>query len=218
MPEYRCVAVEVMMGSQSDGQKRQWFSGVIGGLTLLATLLTGVGALFGIYKTIFTGPRVVDFSAEPDTLRPGETLVLNWIVDDADRVVITPQVGEVPLQGRRTLHPDRSLQYVLTAEKGLQKKVVSLNVAVERPAEPPLPPVPAPAPVGEGPATEARSNEARSNEARSNEARSNDGEPAESAPQARLYEGEGELIDGLPLDSPPRARVSFEPAAPTGCS
>lgn len=202
-----------MSSPQSSSVKRQWFSGTMGALTALATVLTGIGGIFGIYKTFFTGPRVLDFSAEPQIVQAGQTVVLNWSVDDAERILITPRIGEVPLQGRRTVQPETDTVYILTAERGMQHKVVRLNITVRPKAEsaatdassgkPSTPVIPDP------PATVAE--QAAAPPAASSESEEN---PVERTAwsERRTYAGNGTVVEGLATDDPPRAKVTLQPA------
>ena len=70
-------------------------------------------------------PREVDPTApapeleiflEPSLVRPGESAMLRWESRNADRVVITPDVGPVIASGRLRLFPESGATYQVTAE------------------------------------------------------------------------------------------------------
>jgi hypothetical protein len=52
----------------------------------------------------------------PDTIHLGESTLLSWNSFNATRVVITPGVGSVPLQGRREVSPRATTTYTITIE------------------------------------------------------------------------------------------------------
>ncbi|MCG6895290.1 MAG: hypothetical protein LJE65_16940, partial [Desulfobacteraceae bacterium] len=60
-------------------------------------------------------PQVV-LSLDPDRLIRGETAVLSWEVLGADRVEIQPGIGSVPASGSRTVQPEQTTEYTLTAQ------------------------------------------------------------------------------------------------------
>jgi hypothetical protein len=168
--------------SESSSAKKHWFSSTLGFLTAVATILSGIGALAGFSRTYFTGPRVVTFIVEPETVNSGEPVQLSWTVEDADKVTILPRIGEVSLIGKRTVHLRRNTTYTLSAEKGLQKKVVQLEVLVQRPIEAAVEaPVPSAMP------------------------------DSEAIPEERAYAGSGTVTDGLAGDIAPEAKVSIKP-------
>ncbi|MBC8120783.1 MAG: hypothetical protein H7Y22_02970 [Gemmatimonadaceae bacterium] len=193
------------MAKSQSGGTRQWFMTVFGGITAIATVVTAVGALVGTARMFFAGPRVVSFIAEPEVLQPGAPLVLRWQVEEADRVTIQPGIGEVALEGRRTLKPRRDIEYTLVAEKGLQQKVVHLDITVQSepavetpPTEPPAlrverPATPPddPAPVADQPSTEATL----------------------TWTERVRFEGVGVVLSGLQGDAPPTAEIAVEPQA-----
>lgn len=169
--------------SQSSNAKNHWFSSTLGFLTAVATILSGIGALVGFSRNYFTGPRVVTFIAEPETVNPGEPIELTWNVEDADKVTILPRIGEVSLVGKRSVRLRSDTTYTLSAEKGLQKKVVQLEVLVQKSAEAP---VETPDPSAVSPSIE-------------------------NASQERTYFGVGSVTEGLSGDNPPEAKVFIKP-------
>ncbi len=191
-----------MSESQPGSAKRQWLNGLFGGLTALATVLTGIGALVGVTRTFFAGPRVVSFVAEPESVRPGEPFVLSWTVEEADKVIIEPRIGEVSLEGKRTLRPSRNTEYTLTAEKGLTRKTVQLTVTI---AEATVPPRSLPSPdVQPAPAVEPAPVPVP-------EQRNPDAAPEPETFQKLTFRGTGVVLKGLAGDAPPEAQVEIVP-------
>jgi hypothetical protein len=169
--------------SESSSAKKHWFSSTLGFLTAVATILSGIGALVGFSRTFFTGPRVVTFIVEPEIVNSGEPVELSWTVEDADKVTILPRIGEVSLIGKRTVRLRSNTTYTLSAEKGLQKKVVQLEVFVQHPTETSVEtPVPPTVPVS-----------------------------SEAIPEERAYAGSGSVTEGLSGDTAPEAKVSLKP-------
>ncbi len=61
------------------------------------------------------GPIVLNFSASPSTINPGESSTLTWNVSDADTVNIIPDVGTVASSGSTSVSPEVSTTYTLSA-------------------------------------------------------------------------------------------------------
>ena len=60
--------------------------------------------------------RILRFDATPNTIQPGGTANLAWVVEGADTVSITPGPGNVDAhQGRLDVSPTSTTQYTLTA-------------------------------------------------------------------------------------------------------
>lgn len=66
-------------------------------------------------------PRITEFSATPDDIKPGEKVMLRWEVAAATDVTIEPGVGKVPLRGTAEVLPQKTTRYTLTAagERGM---------------------------------------------------------------------------------------------------
>jgi serine/threonine protein kinase len=79
------------------------------------------------------GPPLIDFAATPARIKPGESTLLEWNVQNAYRIRIDPDIGEVQTPGSRTQTPHKSVSYVLTAtgKGGIETKKV--DIAVEAP-------------------------------------------------------------------------------------
>lgn len=74
--------------------------------------------------------RIVQFTAQPSTVRPGESSRLTWLVENADSVTITPQPGDVPLSGSADVIPAQTTTYRLTARLGDQEIHSDVTVTV----------------------------------------------------------------------------------------
>ncbi len=60
--------------------------------------------------------RIASFTAEPRNLRPGESTRLNWLVEGAESVTISPEPGAVdPNSGNVEVTPSQTTTYTLTA-------------------------------------------------------------------------------------------------------
>lgn len=76
-------------------------------------------------------PRVNNFSASSDNIKPGENVTLKWDVSDAAATTIDSGIGKVPLAGARQVSPQRTTRYTLTAtgDKGVSTAWVTVSVA-----------------------------------------------------------------------------------------
>ncbi len=61
-------------------------------------------------------PEVISFSAVPDTIDLGQSLDLQWEVENADTVSIDNSIGAVDTAGSLSVSPTESTTYTLTAE------------------------------------------------------------------------------------------------------
>ncbi|MBA2883200.1 hypothetical protein HNR65_003562 [Desulfosalsimonas propionicica] len=57
----------------------------------------------------------VQISADPQTIKPGETSTLSWSASNADTCAIEPDIGEVDTIGSLDVSPDESTVYSITA-------------------------------------------------------------------------------------------------------
>jgi len=60
-------------------------------------------------------PPMAAFAPSSFSIYQGDSVDLSWTVDNADRCVITPGIGAVPTNGKMTVRPDQTTEYVLTA-------------------------------------------------------------------------------------------------------
>jgi uncharacterized cupredoxin-like copper-binding protein len=79
---------------------------------------------------------IIDFVAAPTKIKSGENIQLEWNVQNAYRVRIDPELGEVQTPGSKTLNPQKSVSYVLTAtgKGGIETKKVDVTVEAPSPS------------------------------------------------------------------------------------
>src|SRR4030042_5392354 len=82
------------------------------------------------------GPVIKQFYASPASISQGDSCTLNWTVTGAEMVTIEPGPGAVPASGSRTVTPDATIVYELTANTG--------SVATSADTTVPVSPKPAP--------------------------------------------------------------------------
>jgi predicted secreted protein len=63
-------------------------------------------------------PVINQFYASPASISQGDSCTLNWTVTGAEMVTIEPGPGAVPASGSRTVTPDATIVYELTANTG----------------------------------------------------------------------------------------------------
>ena len=63
-------------------------------------------------------PTINYFYASPVSISQGDSCTLNWTVTGAEMVTIEPGLGVVPVSGSRTVTPDATVVYELTANTG----------------------------------------------------------------------------------------------------
>jgi len=61
-------------------------------------------------------PQIVDFGLTPETIATGDETQISWSVEGADRVSLSPGIGEVEAMGTLMVRKSRSTRYTLTAE------------------------------------------------------------------------------------------------------
>ncbi|HLH16953.1 MAG TPA: OmpA family protein [Bryobacteraceae bacterium] len=71
------------------------------------------------------GPQIVRFEASPVTIQPGQSSTLSWATNGASTVTISPNVGNVPVNGSVTVTPASTTTYTLTATSSDGKSVTS---------------------------------------------------------------------------------------------
>jgi hypothetical protein len=121
--------------------------------TLTATAGTNTTAdQCGIVVTVGgTGgpPRIIRFSATPMTINSGQTSTLLWVVENADKVNVSPTVGDTTVNGSQDVSPAQTTQYTLTATNkfGTATAQATVNVNIVTPtkivsftADPPVSP------------------------------------------------------------------------------
>src|SRR5215471_11463582 len=73
--------------------------------------------------------RIVNFSAEPASIKPGQSFTLVWHTENPSGVTIDPEPGRVMPRGSRQLKPSATTTYPLTA-RGPNNQVLTKTVTV----------------------------------------------------------------------------------------
>lgn len=81
-------------------------------------------------EPISTIPAINFFSADATTIMQGGTVFLEWEVDDADEVTITPVLNEVPSSSSASVSPSETTTYTLTATNTLGSSTADLTINV----------------------------------------------------------------------------------------
>ncbi len=84
-----------------------------------------------------TPPAITSFKAEPATIPVGQTTVLTWSVEKADRIRIVPEDGVVLASDRRSVSPGRTTTYSLIASNSAGTVQAAVTVSVTSPNLPP---------------------------------------------------------------------------------
>ncbi|MCU1284521.1 MAG: pyrrolo-quinoline quinone [Acidobacteriales bacterium] len=81
-------------------------------------------------KVIVSPPVVVQFSANPTSLGPGQSSKLSWSVSNADKVTIDQGIGDVALVSSTTVSPTTTTTYTLTATGPTSTKTATVQITV----------------------------------------------------------------------------------------
>lgn len=81
-------------------------------------------------STARTEIRITRFSATPDMIAAGQNAILEWVVENADTVTISPEVGSVRPSGTATVMPNQTTEYVLVARANDREMRASITVRV----------------------------------------------------------------------------------------
>lgn len=76
-------------------------------------------------------PLITSFDASPNSIKAGESAVLNWHVAETSNVTIEPDIGAAEPAGTSSVSPARTTTYKLTASNGAKKDVAYCTVTVE---------------------------------------------------------------------------------------
>ena len=71
--------------------------------------------------------RIVTFEAKPASIKPGESVVLNWLVENPSAPAIEPGIGRVTPRGTMRVTPSATTTYTLT--NGDLTRTVTVTVA-----------------------------------------------------------------------------------------
>ncbi len=92
----------------------------------------GTPPLRGGYTEAATLPaRIMTFTAQPASIKPGESVTLDWAVENPRTVTITPDVGRAAPRGPLKVTPKATTTYTLTITgvNGTVTKAVTVTVA-----------------------------------------------------------------------------------------
>src|SRR5262245_66138261 len=90
------------------------------------------GPLRGGYSEAGTLPaRILEFKAEPATLKPGQSATLTWAVENPRSTTISPEVGRAAPRGVLKVTPKASTTYTLTVTgtNGTLTKTATVTIA-----------------------------------------------------------------------------------------
>jgi hypothetical protein len=74
-------------------------------------------------------PRIISFEARPASIKPGESALLVWSVENPGGPVIEPAIGPVIPRGSRQVSPSATTSYTLTM-RGANDAVITRSVTV----------------------------------------------------------------------------------------
>lgn len=81
-------------------------------------------------EPISTVPNINFFTADATTIMQGGTVFLEWEVDDADKVTITPVLNEVSSSSSASVSPTETTTYTLTATNTLGSSTKDLTINI----------------------------------------------------------------------------------------
>jgi hypothetical protein len=75
-------------------------------------------------------PVISKFTSSADTVSAGQPVTLDWVVTDATRVTLQPEVGTVPNSGTRSITPSATTTFKLIAsnDTGATTREITVNV------------------------------------------------------------------------------------------
>src|SRR5262249_12284699 len=103
-------------------------------------------AASNVQPTPPTPAPTITLRASPATIDRGGSVTLQWEARNAASVTITPAVGDVPVNGNRSLSPVSSVSYTATATGPGGSATDIARVTVNIPAPPPVVDAPPPRP------------------------------------------------------------------------
>lgn len=81
--------------------------------------------------------RIMDFKAEPESIKPGQSVTLTWATENPTGVALEPDAGRVTARGVQQFSPKVSTIYTLTVHgpnNEVLTRTVTVNVAGTAPA------------------------------------------------------------------------------------
>ena len=82
--------------------------------------------------------RIVRFTAQPASIKPGQTVTLSWVAENSSGTTVDPDLGVVTARGDRQLTPAATTTYTLTVH-GPNNQVLTQDVTVTVAGTKPLP-------------------------------------------------------------------------------
>src|SRR5579871_547278 len=73
--------------------------------------------------------RIIDFTAEPDSIQPGQAVTLKWETENQSGASIDPDIGSVTARGSRQVSPAATTTYTLTVQGG-NRQVITRELTV----------------------------------------------------------------------------------------
>jgi hypothetical protein len=73
--------------------------------------------------------RIEKFSAQPESIKPGQSVTLTWAAENPTTVAIDPIIGKVRPRGTKTISPAATTTYTLTVH-GPKDQVITKSVTV----------------------------------------------------------------------------------------
>jgi peptidoglycan-associated lipoprotein len=83
---------------------------------------------------------ITAFAIEPSTVERGQTALLRWAVANSTDISIDNGIGTVPASGTRSITPNQTITYTLTANSPAGNATATATVTVTGPPPPPAPP------------------------------------------------------------------------------
>jgi hypothetical protein len=95
-----------------------------------------VGPSTALQRRAAPPARILEFRAQPESVKAGEPTTLVWAVENPDSISITPEPGRVPPRGSRRITPSASTTFTLTVTgpNGTQTQTLRIAVAGAGPA------------------------------------------------------------------------------------
>jgi hypothetical protein len=91
----------------------------------------GRGTSGAIQRRMHPPARIISFTAEPATVKAGESTVLSWATENPNAVSIDQAVGRVPARGTMEVSPGATTTYTLTVDgpEGTLARSVTVTVS-----------------------------------------------------------------------------------------
>jgi hypothetical protein len=108
-----------------------------GNLTLVLTTLLAAASQTPDPVRMAPLPRIMDFKAQPPSIKSGESAILIWATENPDSVTIDPAPGRVTARGSAQVSPKATTTYTLTV-RGAGNGVIVREVTVTVAGNPPM--------------------------------------------------------------------------------